>query len=112
MSQIEVLQAKIDQARNELKKVIIGQEEIVDSLFLVLLTRGHALLIGVPGLAKTLMVYSLAKVFDGSFNRVQFTPDLMPSDITGVDLIQENPKTGKKEFKFIKGPIFCNILLA
>lgn len=112
VSQIEVLQDKIDQARNELKKVIIGQEEIVDSLFLVLLTKGHALLIGVPGLAKTLMVYSLAKVFDGDFNRVQFTPDLMPSDITGVDLIQENPNNGKKEFKFIKGPIFCNILLA
>ena len=112
MSKVEVLQTKINQAREELSKVIIGQEHILDALFIVLLTKGHALLIGVPGLAKTLIVNSLAKVIGVEFNRVQFTPDLMPSDITGIDLIQENSESGQKEFNFIKGPLFCNILLA
>ena len=112
MSSIVELQAKLTDARNELGKVIVGQEDILDALFVSILTRGHALLIGVPGLAKTLIVHTLAKVLGGQFNRVQFTPDLMPSDITGVDLIQEHPETGAKEFKFVKGPVFCNILLA
>lgn len=112
MSQVEILQNKLKNARNELKKVIVGQDEILDSLLIVLLTKGHALLIGVPGLAKTLMVHSLAKVIGGKFNRVQFTPDLMPSDITGIDLIQEDLKMGTKGFQFVKGPVFCNILLA
>jgi len=112
MSQVEILQEKLNRARNELRKVIVGQDEILDALLVVLLTKGHALLIGVPGLAKTLMVHSLAKVIGGKFNRVQFTPDLMPSDITGIDLIQEDPKMGTKSFQFIKGPVFCNILLA
>ena len=112
MSSIAELQAKLTEARNELGNVIVGQEEVLDALFISILTRGHALLIGVPGLAKTLIVHSLAKVLGGQFNRVQFTPDLMPSDITGVDLIQEHPDTGIKEFRFVKGPIFCNILLA
>ena len=112
MSSIAELQDKLIQARNELGKVIVGQEEVLDALFISILTGGHALLIGVPGLAKTLIVHTLAKVLGGEFNRVQFTPDLMPSDITGVDLIQEHPETGVKEFKFVKGPVFCNILLA
>ena len=112
MSSIAELQAKLTNARNELGNVIVGQEEVLDALFISILTRGHALLIGVPGLAKTLIVHTLAKVLGGQFNRVQFTPDLMPSDITGVDLIQEHPDTGMKEFRFVKGPIFCNILLA
>ena len=112
MSQIEVLQERILGARDELKKVIVGQDSILEALFIVLLSRGHALLIGVPGLAKTLIVHSLAKVLGAGYNRVQFTPDLMPSDITGVELIQEDPETGKKEFRFVRGPVFCNILLA
>ncbi|MBT3783344.1 AAA family ATPase, partial [bacterium] len=112
MSQVDLLQEKLAKARNELRRVIIGQDQILDALLVVLLTRGHALLIGVPGLAKTLMVHSLAKVIGGKYNRVQFTPDLMPSDITGIDLIQEDPQRGTKSFKFVKGPVFCNILLA
>tara|TARA_Y100000589_G_C27169151_1_gene635936 strand:- start:899 stop:1867 length:969 start_codon:yes stop_codon:yes gene_type:complete len=112
MSPIAEAQAKLTEARNELGRLIVGQEDVLDALFISILTRGHALLVGVPGLAKTLIVHTLAKVLGGQFNRVQFTPDLMPSDITGVDLIQEYPETGVKEFRFIKGPIFCNILLA
>jgi len=112
MSQVEGLQNKIDAARKELAQVIVGQEHILDALFIVLLTKGHALLVGVPGLAKTLIVHSLSKVLGGQFQRIQFTPDLMPSDITGVDLIQEDPQSGKKEFKFVQGPVFTNILLA
>jgi MoxR-like ATPase len=81
-------------------------------LFVVLLTGGHALLIGVPGLAKTLIVNSLAKVINGTFNRIQFTPDLMPADITGIDLVQHDRQSGQSEFRFMKGPVFCNILLA
>tara|TARA_Y100000589_G_C27170437_1_gene636442 strand:+ start:201 stop:1169 length:969 start_codon:yes stop_codon:yes gene_type:complete len=112
MSSIAEVQAKLTEARNELGRLIVGQEDVLDALFISILTRGHALLVGVPGLAKTLIVHTLAKVLGGQFNRVQFTPDLMPSDITGVDLIQEYPDTGIKEFRFVKGPIFCNILLA
>lgn len=112
MKRIEEIQSKLRDARNEMGQLIIGQEEVLDALFISILTKGHALLIGVPGLAKTLIVNTLAKVLGGQFKRIQFTPDLMPSDITGVDLIQEQIQTGIKEFKFSKGPIFCNILLA
>ncbi len=112
MTQIESLQQKIKSAREEIHKVIVGQESVLDALFITLLSRGHALLIGAPGLAKTMLVQSLAKVLHNRFSRIQFTPDLMPSDITGVDLIQENPVTKEKEFRFAPGPIFCNILLA
>lgn len=112
MNRIKEIQHKLNNARLEMDRLIIGQEAILDALFISILTRGHALLIGVPGLAKTLIVHTLAKVLGGQFKRVQFTPDLMPSDITGVDLIQEQMQTGIKEFKFVKGPIFCNILLA
>ena len=112
MSSIAEAQARLTEARSELGRLIVGQEDVLDALFISILTRGHALLVGVPGLAKTLIVHTLAKVLGGQFNRVQFTPDLMPSDITGVDVIQEYPDTGIKEFRFVKGPIFCNILLA
>lgn len=107
-----MLQEKLERARQELNQVIVGQQSTTDALFVVLLTGGHALLIGVPGLAKTLIVNSLAKLINGSFNRVQFTPDLMPADITGMDLVQHNIQSGQNEFHFMKGPIFCNILLA
>ncbi len=97
--------------KKEIGKVIIGQEEVIEQLAICLFARGHALLMGVPGLAKTLLVSSVAETMDLSFNRIQFTPDLMPADITGTDIIQEN-EAGKREFEFIKGPLFANLVLA
>lgn len=97
--------------KQELSKSIIGQERVIEQLTICLFARGHALLMGVPGLAKTLLVSSVAKTLDQSFNRIQFTPDLMPADITGTDIIQENDQ-GKRAFEFAKGPIFANLLLA
>ena len=96
----------------EIGKVIIGQNEVVDQLMISLLARGHCLLIGVPGLAKTLLISTVARVLNLKFNRIQFTPDLMPSDITGTELIEDDLSTGKKAFKFVKGPVFANIVLA
>jgi len=98
--------------RNELAKTIVGQEDVIEKLAICLFARGHALLMGVPGLAKTLLVSSVAQTFDLSFNRIQFTPDLMPADITGTDIIQESGVDGRREFEFIKGPVFANLLLA
>jgi MoxR-like ATPase len=98
--------------REELGKIIIGQEEVIERLAICLFARGHALLMGVPGLAKTLLISSVAQTFDLSFNRIQFTPDLMPADITGTDIIQESGVGGRREFEFIKGPVFANIVLA
>lgn len=98
--------------KNELGKVIIGQEKVIEELAICLFARGHGLLMGVPGLAKTLLVSSVAQTLDLSFNRIQFTPDLMPADITGTDIIQESGVGGKREFEFIKGPVFANIVLA
>jgi len=96
----------------ELRKVIIGQDAVLELLMQALFSRGHCLLVGVPGLAKTLMISTLAKVLKLSFRRIQFTPDLMPSDITGTDIIEEDRATGKREFRFVKGPIFANVILA
>ena len=93
----------------EIHKVIVGQADVIDSLLLALFSRGHCLLVGVPGLAKTLMISTLAKVLNLHFNRIQFTPDLMPSDITGTDIIQEDAQTGKRVFTFVRGPIFTNM---
>ncbi|HHE46101.1 MAG TPA: MoxR family ATPase [Bacteroidetes bacterium] len=108
--------ARLKQARDriaaELAKIIVGQSAIVDRLLIALLSRGHSLLIGVPGLAKTLLVNSLARVLDLKFSRIQFTPGLMPSDITGTEIIEEDVSTGKKHFRFIHGPIFGQIILA
>ena len=98
--------------KEELGKIIIGQEEVIEQLAICLFGRGHALLMGVPGLAKTLLVSSVAETLDLNFNRIQFTPDLMPADITGTDIIQENSSTGKREFEFVKGPVFANVVLA
>jgi MoxR-like ATPase len=98
--------------KKEIAKVIIGQEEVVDSLLIALFCKGHCLFVGVPGLAKTLLVSTLADVLNLKFNRIQFTPDLMPADITGTDILEQDHATGKRFFKFIKGPIFSNILLA
>ncbi|MGB6220560.1 AAA family ATPase [Haloferula sp.] len=96
----------------ELGKAIIGQEEVIERLAICLFARGHALLMGVPGLAKTLLVSSVAQTLDLNFNRIQFTPDLMPADITGTDIIQESGVGGRREFEFVKGPVFSNIVLA
>lgn len=106
------LSAKYHAAKKEIAKVIIGQDEIVDQLLVALLARGHCLLVGVPGLAKTLLISTLAQVLDLKFSRIQFTPDLMPTDITGTEILEQNMSTGSKEFRFIKGPIFANIVLA
>ena len=97
---------------SEISKVIVGQNKIIDQIFIAILCNGHIILEGVPGLAKTLLINSVAKAFALNFNRIQFTPDLMPSDITGTEIIQENKSSGKREFKFYKGPIFSNIILA
>lgn len=98
--------------RAELAKVIIGQESVIEQLAICLFARGHALLMGVPGLAKTLLISSVAETFHLTFSRIQFTPDLMPADITGTDIIQESGVGGRREFEFIKGPVFANIVLA
>lgn len=100
------------QLKAEISKAIIGQETVVDDLLTAIFSRGHCLMIGVPGLAKTLMVSTIAKAIELDFNRIQFTPDLMPSDITGTDIIEEDKSTGKREFRFVQGPVFANILLA
>jgi len=109
---VEKLQTDKEKLFQEIAKVIIGQKEIVEHLFISLLCRGHVLLEGVPGLAKTLLIKTLSDAMDLSFNRIQFTPDLMPSDITGTEIIEEEHGTGKRGFKFFKGPIFANIVLA
>lgn len=96
----------------EIQQVIIGQRRIIDELLIALLARGHCLLVGVPGLAKTLLISTVARVLNLKFSRIQFTPDLMPSDITGTEIIEEDKSTGSKAFKFVKGPIFANIVLA
>ena len=97
---------------NEINKVVVGQKQILDQLLIALLSSGHSLLVGVPGLAKTLIIKTLADVLDLSFKRIQFTPDLMPSDITGTELIDIDQETGQRSFRFFKGPIFGNIVLA
>ncbi len=98
--------------RAEIGKTIIGQREVVDRVLTLLLAGGHGLLIGLPGLAKTTLVATVARVLDLEFRRIQFTPDLMPSDITGTDVLEVDPVTGRRAFRFVKGPVFCNLLLA
>ncbi|MFA6025781.1 MAG: MoxR family ATPase [Ignavibacteriaceae bacterium] len=109
---VEQLAGSVQSIKKEIAKVIIGQDEIVDHLLLSLLSRGHCLLVGVPGLAKTLIIKTLADVLDLKFNRIQFTPDLMPSDITGTEILEEDNITKKRDFRFILGPIFANVILA
>jgi MoxR-like ATPase len=96
----------------EIHKIIVGQEDVIEQLMLAVFARGHCLMVGVPGLAKTLLISTIAQVLKLKFNRIQFTPDLMPSDITGTDVIEENRATGERSFRFIRGPIFSNIILA
>lgn len=106
------LKENFEATKKEIGKVIIGQERVIEELLISLLSRGHCLLVGVPGLAKTLLIKTLAQVLDLKFSRIQFTPDLMPSDITGTEIIEDDRATGKKSFKFVHGPVFANILLA
>lgn len=112
VEEVQRLSTAISAVRSEIAKVIVGQDEAVEELLISLLAGGHCLLVGVPGLAKTLLIRTLSQALDLRFNRVQFTPDLMPSDITGTEVIEENMSTGAKEFRFVKGPIFANIVLA
>lgn len=109
---VEELTESYQQIVNEISKVIIGQRDVIDQLLIALLARGHCLLVGVPGLAKTLLISTLARVLNLKFSRIQFTPDMMPSDITGTEIIEEDQSTGHKGFKFVKGPVFANIVLA
>src|SRR5438552_7109486 len=109
---LESLRDAYRQMRTEIGKVIIGQEQVLDELLMAIFCRGHALLVGVPGLAKTLMVSTLSQALDLTFKRIQFTPDLMPTDITGTEVIQDDPVTRQRMFKFLPGPLFAHIVLA
>jgi len=109
---VENLNAAYSKIKKEIAKVIIGQDKVIEQLLISLLSSGHCLLVGVPGLAKTLLISTLANVLNLNFNRIQFTPDLMPSDITGTEIIEDDHSTGKRQFRFVKGPVFANIILA
>jgi MoxR-like ATPase len=109
---VERLKEAFAGLKGELGKVIVGQQAVLEELLIGIFARGHCLLIGVPGLAKTLMIHTLADALNLTFNRIQFTPDLMPSDITGTEVIQEDKATGVRQFKFLRGPVFANIVLA
>ena len=112
VQQLERLVGAVKRLRTQVAQRIVGQEDVVDGILTAVLAGGHALLIGVPGLAKTLMVQTVAEALELSFNRVQFTPDLMPSDITGTEIIEEDLTTGRRAFRFVNGPIFANVVLA
>jgi MoxR-like ATPase len=112
LSQVDEMGKKKTEIISEIKKVIVGQDKVIEEILIALFCRGHCLLVGVPGLAKTLLISTLAGIMELNFNRVQFTPDLMPSDITGTDVLEEEMGSKQRRFRFIKGPIFTNILLA
>jgi MoxR-like ATPase len=112
MERLQRLREGFDAIRTELRRVVIGQEAVVEELLISVFARGHCILVGVPGLAKTLLVSTLSQILDLSFKRIQFTPDLMPADITGTEIIQEDPLTRERNFVFLKGPLFANMLLA
>ncbi len=112
LAAVERLKDAFSRLKSEMAKVIVGQHSVLEELLIAIFARGHCLLIGVPGLAKTLMIHTLADALNLSYNRIQFTPDLMPSDITGTEVIQEDKATGVRQFKFLRGPIFANIVLA
>src|ERR671929_630746 len=112
LAAVEKLQRSYHNLRSELGKVIVGQELVIEELLIALFCRGHALLVGVPGLAKTLLISTLARTLGLAFNRIQFTPDLMPSDITGTEVIEEDRTTGGRQLRFVRGPVFANVILA
>jgi len=109
---VRELAGAYQQMTNQIGKVIVGQKDVVEQLLMALFSRGHCLLVGVPGLAKTLLVSTVSKILRLSFKRIQFTPDLMPSDITGTDILQDDPETGRRKFMFLPGPVLANMLLA
>lgn len=109
---VDELHAGFQSLREEIGKVIVGQDEIIRQIFVSMICRGHVLLVGVPGLAKTLLIHTISDAIDLSFSRIQFTPDLMPSDITGTEIIEEDATTGRRQFKFVKGPVFASVVLA
>jgi len=109
---VEELNKSYARIKNEIAKIIIGQDKVIEQLLIALLSAGHCLLVGVPGLAKTLLISTLANILELKFNRIQFTPDLMPSDITGTEIIEEDRSTGGRSFRFAKGPVFANAILA
>ena len=111
-NELQELLGKLPQLKKEIQKIIVGQDEVLEELIIALLAGGHCLLEGVPGLAKTLMVRTLSQALDLSFHRIQFTPDLMPTDIIGTEILEEDTSTGKRFFKFNRGPLFANIILA
>ncbi len=112
ISQLKTLKENYDKICSEIAKLIIGQREVIDQVLVGLFCSGHSLIIGVPGLAKTMLINTIADILDLTFNRIQFTPDLMPADITGTEVIEEDLTTGKRNFRFVRGPIFANIILA
>ncbi|MDB5289635.1 MAG: ravA, partial [Phycisphaerales bacterium] len=112
LAAVEKLQEGYHNMRAELGKVIVGQDAVIEELLIALFCKGHALLVGVPGLAKTLLISTLAKTLGLSFNRIQFTPDLMPSDITGTEVFEEDKATGMRGMRFVRGPVFANVILA
>ncbi len=112
LAAINSVHSAYERMQAELGKVVIGQAHVIDEVLMAVFSRGHALLVGVPGLAKTLLISTISRVMDLSFKRVQFTPDLMPSDITGTDVLDEDRGTGRRDFRFVQGPVFTNMLLA
>ncbi len=109
---LEQVRTAASQLQQQIGQVIVGQHEVIDQLLMALICRGHAVLVGVPGLAKTLLISTIARTLSLQFSRIQFTPDLMPSDITGTEVIEEDRATGKRELRFVKGPVFANVILA
>src|SRR5438876_11860239 len=109
---IRRLKKAFDDIKAQLSRVIVGQNEVIEELLIALFSRGHCILEGVPGLAKTLMISTLARSLSMTFSRIQFTPDLMPADITGTEVLEENRTTGRREFRFLEGPLFYNVILA
>src|SRR5205814_2170511 len=109
---VRELAAAYEKMTEQIGKVIVGQKRVVEELLMALFSRGHCLLVGVPGLAKTLLVSTVSKILHLSFKRIQFTPDLMPADITGTDILQDDPETHRRKFTFLQGPIFANMVLA
>ena len=112
LAAIDQLKSANERIREQMSQVIVGQEHVIDQLLIALFSRGHCILEGVPGLAKTLMISTLSRCLSMSFSRIQFTPDLMPADITGTEVLEENRSTGKREFRFLEGPLFYNVVLA
>jgi MoxR-like ATPase len=112
LQSIQKLQKAYESIRSQMSQVIVGQDEVIEQLLIALFSRGHCILEGVPGLAKTLMISTLSRCLSMTFSRIQFTPDLMPADITGTEVLEENRTTGRREFRFIEGPLFYNVILA